>query len=235
MKQIAVLPISREKAIGLALALALHSLVLGCLWRYRIIPPPSEAPTVFVSYINPAAPAKVVEPAASGPAPVRRETPKPAAPAAPRAPQLLTSAAPVTSPAEPVAPPAPVVKAPPAPAAVSLPAVSRSVTVSPPMTAVTQPVLQKNELSVSCTERTPPAYPRLSMRLGEQGKTVLLVELDEQGRVANVAIKTKSGFPRLDEAAVDAVKSWRCSPAIRNGRAVRSVASQPFNFILKGR
>jgi protein TonB len=88
---------------------------------------------------------------------------------------------------------------------------------------------------VSCKERTAPAYPKQSLRLGEQGKTVLLVELDELGRVVNVAVKTKSGFPRLDEAAINAVKTWRCSPAERNGVAVRAVALQPFNFILKGR
>ena len=96
-------------------------------------------------------------------------------------------------------------------------------------------MLLTGELSVSCSERTPPAYPKQSLRLGEQGKTVLLVELDEFGQVANVVVKTKSGFPRLDEAAVNAIKSWRCSPAKRNGVAVRSVAVQPFNFALKGR
>ena len=89
-------------------------------------------------------------------------------------------------------------------------------------------------LSVSCTVRTPPIYPKLSTRLGEQGKTVLLVELDDIGRVAQVTIKNSSGFPRLDEAAVNAVKSWRCTPARRNGMPVRSFAKQPFNFALKG-
>jgi len=96
-------------------------------------------------------------------------------------------------------------------------------------------VLLSNELSVSCTERTPPSYPKQSLRLGEQGKTVLLVELDERGRVVNIAVKTKSGFPRLDEAAINAVKTWHCNPAERNGVAVRAVALQPFNFVLKGR
>jgi protein TonB len=105
-----------------------------------------------------------------------------------------------------------------------------------PLAAAMQPVLQlKDELSVSCTDRTPPVYPKLSLRLGEQGKTVLKVELDERGRMVNVAVTTKSGFPRLDEAAVNAVKSWHCSPAKRNGVAIRSVASQPFTFTLKER
>jgi protein TonB len=102
-------------------------------------------------------------------------------------------------------------------------------------TTGSQPLLLSGELSVSCSERTAPVYPKQSLRLAEQGKTVLLVELDELGRVSNVTLKSKSGFPRLDEAAINAVKTWRCNPAKRNGVAVRSVALQPFNFILKGR
>jgi protein TonB len=95
-------------------------------------------------------------------------------------------------------------------------------------------VLASGELSVSCSDRTPPVYPKLSLRLGEQGRTLLLVELDERGRVANVSVKAGSGFSRLDEAAINAVKNWRCTPAMRNGVAVRSVATQPFNFALAG-
>jgi protein TonB len=99
----------------------------------------------------------------------------------------------------------------------------------------TQSVLLPGDLSVSCSERISPAYPKLSLRLGEQGRTLLLVEMDERGRVANVSVKIGSGFPRLDEAAVNAVRSWRCTPAARNGIPVRSVALQPFNFALAGR
>ena len=97
------------------------------------------------------------------------------------------------------------------------------------------PLLRTDELSVSCANRTPPVYPKLSTRLGEQGKTVLLVELDELGRVAKATVKTTSGFSRLDEAAVNAVTSWNCTLARRNGTAVRSFAVQPFRFTLKGR
>jgi protein TonB len=234
MKHYAGIYSRRDRTAGFAAALVLHAVVLYGLWSYHIIPPPSEALTVFVSYINPASPAKTVEPTApkpAAPAPEKRPAPQAVAPSAP---QILTSAAPATSPAQPVAPPPPVAKADPAPATVST-----FVPVGSPgqqgAAAGPQPVLLSGELSVSCSERTPPTYPKQSLRLGEQGKTVLLVELDELGRVATVTLKTTSGFPRLDEAAVNAVKSWRCTPARRNGTAVRSVALQPFNFALKGR
>ncbi len=226
--------INTDKVAGLAATLILHIVVLYGLWRYNVIPPPSEALTVFVSYINPASPAKIAAPAAPAPiqpAPVKQEIPKTVTPFAP---QVLTSPAPLTSPVEPVAP-APVARVLPAPVRTSV-----SLTANVPAThsggaTATQPVLMNGELSVSCTERTAPAYPKQSLRLGEQGKTVLLVELDELGRVVSVNVKTKSGYTRLDEAAINAVKTWRCSPAKRNGAAVRSVALQPFNFVLKGR
>lgn len=229
MKQFFGLHINREKTVGIVAALTLHSGAFYGVWSYHIIPPPSEALTVFVSYINPASPAKIAEPVvpkAVPPAPVRQEAPRAVIPAVA---QLLVSSAPVTSPSEPVAPPPPVARTITVPE--SAPVVSGLVNVS----AGSETVLLNSELSVSCTDRTPPTYPRLSLRLGEQGKTVLLVELDELGRVFNVTVKTKSGFPRLDEAAINAVKTWRCTAAKQNGISVRSVALQPFNFSLKGR
>jgi protein TonB len=229
MKLLSRLHFEQEKAIGFAAALVLHSVVLYGLWSYHIIPPPSEALTVFVSYIYPAVPAKIIEPVAPKTAPIRQETPQAVAPASP---QLLVSSTPVNSPSEPVVPPPQVARVIPAPA--NFAPATQVVNVLSQIVAAPQTGHQKDELSVSCTERTPPAYPKQSARLGEQGKTVLLVELDAQGRVAHVDIKTSSGFPRLDEAAITAVKTWRCTPAKRNGVAVRSVAMQPFNFIIKG-
>jgi protein TonB len=160
----------------------------------------------------------------------------------PVVPKLMASATAAPSPAEPVSVPAQTSKIQATPAAANV--------VAAPVTAVvaagvapshsgsallSQPLHMGGELSVSCPERPAPTYPKQSLRLGEQGKTVLLVELDDMGRMNHVAVKTTSGYPRLDEAAVNALKTWRCTPAKRNGVAVRSIALQPFNFSLKGR
>ena len=67
----------------------------------------------------------------------------------------------------------------------------------------------------------------LSRRAGETGTTVLRVELDEQGHVADASIATSSGYARLDDAALTAVKAWRCNPAQRNGQPVRAVFLPP--------
>ena len=239
MKRADVVSRTRTRVIGFAVVLALHAVVAYSLWSCHIVAPSVEAPTVFVRFINPAAPVQALEPV--GPRtspvspvnePVRRETARPATPVAPK---LPVSAAPVNSPADPVTAPAPVVRTAVAPASASPPSVSRSVNLSPSITGSTQPLMQQDELSVSCTDRPAPSYPRLSERLRERGKAVLRVELDEFGRAAKIEVQTSSGFPRLDEAAVNAVKNWRCTPAKRGGVAVRSVALQPINFTLKGR
>ena len=157
------------------------------------------------------------------PIPPKPEIPKPPKlqPIEPPKPQQLAAQAPIVMPDEPLVyvPPAP----PPPPPVVE----------SPPLPP--QPVTLTNELSVSCVERTPPAYPAISMRMNEQGKVVLRVELGEDGRVARLEVQSSSGYRRLDEAALSAVKTWRCKPATRNGIAAHAVALQPFNFTLEGR
>ena len=88
-------------------------------------------------------------------------------------------------------------------------------------------------------EPAPPAPPPKPMGpavlSGELAlKVVLRVELDETGRIDRATIKISSGYARIDEAALATVKRWRCSPASRDGAAVRAVAIQPFNFVLEG-
>jgi protein TonB len=96
------------------------------------------------------------------------------------------------------------------------------------------PITLSADLVVACPEHVAPAYPSLSRRLGETGKVVLRVELDEEGRIDLARIQVSSGHARLDSASLAAIRSWRCNPARRDGVAVRAVAMQPFNFILEG-
>ena len=241
MTRTAGLHITCDEAASLAAALMLHFIVLYCMWSYHATPPQAEATAVFVSLITPPAPAQQVEQVVSEAVPKKQAAPIKAPPVLPK---LMASETPATSPAQTVSVPVHSSKVPATPAPAS-----GNVTAIPVTAAVTagvapshsgsaplpQPLLLGGELSVSCSERTAPAYPKQSLRLGEQGKTVLLVELDEFGQMITVEVKSKSGFPRLDEAAVNAVKTWRCTPAKRNGVAVRSIALQPFNFSLKGR
>ncbi|MGC2061787.1 MAG: TonB family protein [Thermodesulfovibrionales bacterium] len=235
MKQTVGLHTKRDKAVGFAAVLVLHSVVLYGLWSYQVIPPPAEALTVFVNFINPPAVANLTEPIAPKPVrpmPIKRETPLDMPPVREN---LLISAEPVTSPAAPVSPPLPAEKAATSPVTDNSSGVPKASIISGSVAGTGQkPLVMSDDLSVSCTDRPPPGYPKLSARLREEGRTILLVELNELGRVTNVSIKKTSGFARLDEAAIVAVKTWRCTPAKRNGIAVRAAALQPFNFTLKG-
>lgn len=239
--------LKREQLIGLLFVLALHGTALYGLWSYRIIPAPMDAITLMVDLINPPPPVQPEPPKPKLQKPPKQPEPEPVEPPKPRPPeppppepQQLVVAAPVVLPDEPVAyappppPPQPVVEAPPQPVAYVPPAPAPPPVVeAPPLPP--QPMMLSGELSVVCPERSPPEYPRLSMRMNEQGKVVLRVELGEDGRVAYAEVKTSSGHKRLDDAALNTVRKWHCKPSVRNGVAVRAVALQPFNFILEGR
>jgi protein TonB len=211
-----------SKLTGLAMVLALHGALLYAAMSYKLIPPPQEAGTLFVNLINP--PKKVEpppEPAKPLPKKVTLVKPQPILQPIPES--LLVSNAPVVTANEPVAPPPPVVPAPPAPEpVVEAPAKPTTVTLS-------------SDLSVSCPQRSMPNYPAASRRLNEHGLVVLRVELDETGHITTARVETSSGYKRLDDAGLAIVKTWHCNAATRQGKAVRAVALQPFDFILEGR
>lgn len=78
----------------------------------------------------------------------------------------------------------------------------------------------------------PPAYPPLSRRLGEQGLVVVRVLIDEHGRPVEAAVSVSSGFPRLDDAAVRAVRAARFRPYVDGDRPRPAYALVPIRFDL---
>ena len=79
-----------------------------------------------------------------------------------------------------------------------------------------------------------PKYPLLSSRLREEGTVYLRVHVHIEGYAINVAIETSSGFARLDQAGLDAVRQWRFVPARQGVRTLSSWVIVPINFYLKG-
>jgi protein TonB len=78
-----------------------------------------------------------------------------------------------------------------------------------------------------------PAYPALSKRLGEQGKVVVRVFIEVDGKAQKAEIKQSSGFERLDQAALSTVLRWRYAPGKRAGVAESMWFNVPINFVLE--
>jgi TonB family protein len=78
-----------------------------------------------------------------------------------------------------------------------------------------------------------PKYPRSARQKGEEGMVVISVFITEKGEVQRAHILSSSGFDRLDEAALNVVRLWRFSPALKNGSPYALERSIPFVFKLK--
>lgn len=78
----------------------------------------------------------------------------------------------------------------------------------------------------------PPAYPRMSRRMGEQGTVVLRVFINTEGRAEQAEVRTSSGYSRLDEAALETVRRWRYVPGKRAGVAEAMWFNVPIRFVL---
>lgn len=79
-----------------------------------------------------------------------------------------------------------------------------------------------------------PAYPPMARRLKEQGRVLLKVLVGENGHAENVQIENSSGYSKLDQAALEAVKQWTFIPAKRSNQAISAYVLVPIKFSLNG-
>jgi TonB family protein len=77
----------------------------------------------------------------------------------------------------------------------------------------------------------PPVYPEDARKARVQGTVVLECTISPQGRVTDVRVL--HGNPRLDQAAIDAVKQWAYTPALLDGKAVPVIMTVSVNFKLQ--
>lgn len=78
---------------------------------------------------------------------------------------------------------------------------------------------------------TPPAeVPRLSKRAGESGTVWLRVVVDAAGLPVKVSLHRSSGYPRLDEQALWAMRQARFKPHTENGRALEVDLIAPIEY-----
>jgi periplasmic protein TonB len=159
---------------------------------------------------------KVPAPAAP-PGPLPPPTAKVPPPPQLTLPIIAAEQAPVPSPivaqVPPPPPPAAPVEAPPAPA--------------PSIVAKTFPAS-----AVQYIVPPAPVYSRISAKMRESGKAIVRVYIDEAGRPRDVQLARSTGFARLDEAALAAVRNCLFKPCLENGVAVAGWAAIPIEFEL---
>ncbi len=203
------------------------------LMEHTITPP--EAPPVLVELMQSQPTPKTIEQPVAKPIPVPPRPQPVAAPAPTPQPQpspskvstptevaQATPVAPVSAPTAPTLPAPTRVEAPPAPAPPS------------PAPVVTAP--SKTDVSIPASysaSNQKPIYPNMSKRLGEQGTVVLRVLVKADGSAGEVEVKSSSNYPRLDQAAIDAVKTWRFNPAKIDGKATDEWYQVPIPFKLQ--
>ena len=98
---------------------------------------------------------------------------------------------------------------------------------APPVESLVEASFDANYLS-----NPKPPYPSASRRLGEAGTVYLRVHVSTEGQAHKIELKTSSGFPRLDQSALETVAQWRFVPAKRGSTAVTSWVVVPVVFSL---
>ena len=118
-----------------------------------------------------------------------------------------------------------------APASVDSPS---EVTATAATTAPTSaaPALPKTVSAVEYIRAPQPDYPAMSKRIGEEGRVLLRILVNEDGRPERVEVQKSSGSARLDEAARQAVMRALFKPYIEDGKALAVYALVPISFQL---
>jgi TonB family protein len=104
-----------------------------------------------------------------------------------------------------------------------------------PVDAITSPPATEaiSNASLKVTRRVEPNYPPASRRAGEQGTAVFSVLVDASGHPQEVKVLTSSGYDRLDQAAMEAIRRWMFDPAVRDSQKVTAWTSVRVKFQLQ--
>lgn len=84
------------------------------------------------------------------------------------------------------------------------------------------------------TKRVQPVYPLFARRAGREGRVVLQLSIDEEGKLVNIEVVVSAGNG-FDDSAVKAIRRSSFSPAMVNGSPIRSRTELPVRFILTER
>ena len=203
-----------------ALVVTGHCLGLGVmLTQASTTPPKPVEPPTMVGLLLPPAPEKVETPKPK-PQPKPEPKPEPAKPKKRHPPKAK-----------------PLPKAPPSEKAIQAPApepeVAKPVKTAPAKTAPKAAhAVQPPSAQAQGLQNRAPKYPQLSRKKKEQGTVLLKLLVKADGTVGNISVLKSSGFSRLDQAALQAVKHWRFVPAKQQGQSIDFWYEMPMTFAL---
>lgn len=73
-------------------------------------------------------------------------------------------------------------------------------------------------------------YPRSLLKRKIGGKVIITCVVDTTGQMVSSTVKSSSGQPLLDQAALSAVRQWKFKPATRHGKPSQATCNIPFTF-----
>lgn len=187
---------------------AAHAAILALLVSLNVVPLPTSLIPLMVQIIPQAATPEITPPRPK--APERKVTPQPA-PVPRQQPQMIAAQTQAAN------------------AESSTPQVKEA----PPAAAAPAASFSQARFDADYLQNPPPAYPSMSKRLREEGKVILRVHVEVSGRPGQIEIKTSSGSPRLDQAALEAVTRWKFIAARRGDEVVAAWVLVPIIFNLK--
>lgn len=79
-----------------------------------------------------------------------------------------------------------------------------------------------------------PKYPKDAAAQGINGKVVLIVDVAADGSVSKAVVERATPDGVFDAAALESVKKWKFTPAMKNGKAVASKVRVPVEFRTDG-
>lgn len=217
----------------LAIICLVHAALLVWLTATLARPPVVVSPPAVIGELVSDAPAvSAPKPLPMAPAPNPRPKPEP-------------KPKPVVRP-KPVARP-PLPKAPPSEHAVSIPPPTPPTAASPPSDSHTNTAAATAPATSGHSEDAPvtpprsdasslnnpaPEYPPQSRTFHEQGRVLLDVYILPNGTVGQIKLHQSSGYSRLDNSALDAVRRWHYIPAKRGDEPIPYWYVQPIDFEL---
>ena len=195
---------------GLLMVLALHAVLL---WLIQ-----SGLARQAITLTQESVEALLLTDAAPPPPPV----------AAPKTPPPKTPLPPAIQP--PTTTATPVITTPTAPAISNAAPVAPTQSTAPPTPSPSIRTGAAIQPGASCAK---PDYPSASRRLEEEGTVSLKFLIGADGRVLQAEIEKTSGFPRLDEAARNALSKCQFRPGTLDGRPEQSWASIKYTWRLE--